>query len=89
MTSGQAPDTRPLTVLPDRAYSSRAICPFLLMALLANHGQPVVYVPGRTVNHMSASYRGQAKTDARDAYVIADTVRLRREGFWVRTCQRG
>ncbi|WP_406841824.1 IS110 family transposase (plasmid) [Streptomyces sp. AHU1] len=51
----------------------------LLLALLADHGQPVVYVPGRTVNRMSAAYRGEAKTDARDAYVIADTARLRRD----------
>ncbi|MFE7170077.1 IS110 family transposase [Streptomyces sp. NPDC057616] len=53
--------------------------PALLLALLAEHGQPVVYVPGRTVNRMSAAYRGEAKTDARDAYVIADTARLRRD----------
>ena len=50
----------------------------LLLALLAAHGQQAVYVPGRTVNRMSGSYRGEAKTDARDAYVIADTARLRR-----------
>ena len=31
------------------------------------------YVPGRTVNRMSGAYRGEAKTDARDAYVIAET----------------
>ncbi|MFF4120904.1 IS110 family transposase [Streptomyces sp. NPDC001714] len=52
----------------------------LLLALLASHGQRVVYVPGRTVNRMAGAYRGEAKTDARDAYVIADTARLRR-GF--------
>jgi transposase len=51
----------------------------LLLALLAAHGQQAVYVPGRTVNRMSGSYRGEAKTDARDAYVIADTARLRRD----------
>lgn len=51
----------------------------LLLALLAAHGQKAVYVPGRTVNRMSGSYRGEAKTDARDAYVIADTARLRRD----------
>lgn len=53
--------------------------PALLLALLAEHGQPVVYVPGRTVNRMSAAYQGEAKTDARDAHVIADTARLRRD----------
>ncbi|MGI5380483.1 IS110 family transposase [Streptomyces sp. CA-251387] len=51
----------------------------LLLALLAARGQQAVYVPGRTVNRMSGSYRGEAKTDARDAYVIADTARLRRD----------
>ena len=34
-------------------------------------------MPGRTVNRMSGAYRGEAKTDARDAYVIAETVRHR------------
>lgn len=51
----------------------------LLQALLAAHGQQVLYVPGRTVNRMAGAYRGEAKTDARDAYVIAETVRHRRD----------
>ncbi|MGI5516223.1 IS110 family transposase [Streptomyces sp. CA-106131] len=51
----------------------------LLLALLAAHGQQAVYVPGRTVNRMSGAYRGEAKTDARDAYVIAETARHRRD----------
>ncbi|MGW1365517.1 IS110 family transposase, partial [Streptomyces chartreusis] len=51
----------------------------LLLALLAAHGQQAVYVPGRTVNRMSGAYRGEAKTDARDAYVIAETVRHRND----------
>lgn len=49
----------------------------LLLALLAAHGQSVKYVPGRIVNRMSETYRGEAKTDARDAYVIAESVRQR------------
>ncbi|ROR35407.1 IS110 family transposase [Kitasatospora cineracea] len=49
----------------------------LLLALLAAHGQQAVYVPGRTVNRMAGAYRGEAKTDARDAYVIAETSRQR------------
>jgi len=49
----------------------------LLLALLAAHGQQVKYAPGRTVNQMAGAYRGEAKTDARDAYVIAETVRHR------------
>jgi transposase len=51
----------------------------LLLALLAAHGQQAVYVPGRTVNRMSGAYRGEAKTDARDAYVIAETARHRQD----------
>ncbi len=49
----------------------------LLLALLTAHGQQATYVPGRTVNQMSTAYPGEAKTDARDAYVIAETVRHR------------
>ena len=51
----------------------------LLLALLAAHGQQAVYVPGRTVNRMSGAYRGEAKTDERDAYVIAESARQRRD----------
>jgi len=51
----------------------------LLLALLASHGQKPVYVPGRTVNRMAGAYRGEAKTDARDAFVIAETSRVRRD----------
>ncbi|OIK23256.1 IS110 family transposase [Streptomyces malaysiense] len=55
----------------------------LLLALLAAHGQQAVYVPGRTVNRMSGAYRGEAKTDARDAYVIAETARHRTDSTTV------
>lgn len=51
----------------------------LLLALLAAHGQQALYVPGRTVNRMTGAYRGEAKTDARDAYVIAETARHRHD----------
>ncbi|GAA3597189.1 IS110 family transposase [Streptomyces osmaniensis] len=54
-------------------------CSALLLALLAAHGQRVVYVPGRTVNRMAGAYRGEAKTDARGAYVIAESARHRRD----------
>lgn len=53
----------------------------LLPALLIAHGQQVVYVPGRTVNPMSGAYRGEGKTDAKDARVIADTARMRPKDF--------
>lgn len=51
----------------------------LLIALLVNHGQQLLYIPGRTVHHASASYRGDGKTDAKDAFVIADQARMRRD----------
>ena len=51
----------------------------LLPAMLATHGQQAVYVPGRTVNRMAGAYRGEARTDARDAYVIAETARHRQD----------
>lgn len=51
----------------------------LLLALLAAHGLSAVYVPGRTVNRMSGAYRGEGKTDAKDAYVIAETSRHRND----------
>ena len=43
----------------------------LLLALLWERDQRVLYVPGLTVNRASDTYRGESKTDARDARVIA------------------
>jgi transposase len=51
----------------------------LLLAVLARAGQPVHYASGRVVAAMSAAYVGEGKTDAKDAYVIAETARLRRD----------
>jgi transposase len=51
----------------------------LWIALLVNHGQKLLYIPGRTVHHASAAYRGSGKTDAKDAFVIADQARMRRD----------
>jgi transposase len=52
----------------------------LLLAVLVAHGQDVLYVPGRAVNRMSGIYKGgEAKTDAKDAHVIADQARMRRD----------
>lgn len=50
----------------------------LLIALLAAHDQRLLYIPGRTVHHTSKTYRGDGKTDAKDALVIADQARRRR-----------
>lgn len=51
----------------------------LLLALLIAADQRVVYVPGAVVNRMSGAFAGEGKTDARDAKVIAETARLRRD----------
>ncbi|MFF4828895.1 IS110 family transposase [Streptomyces sp. NPDC001312] len=46
---------------------------------LLNHGQQLVYIPGLAVNRACAGYRGTGKTDAKDATVIADQARMRRD----------
>jgi transposase len=49
----------------------------LLLALLWERNQRVLYVPGLTVDRARDTYRGESKTDARDARVIADQSRMR------------
>lgn len=51
----------------------------LLIGLLLDAGQELLYIPGRAVNRAAGSYRGEGKTDARDAAVIADQARMRRD----------
>ncbi|MFP5023503.1 IS110 family RNA-guided transposase [Pseudonocardia phyllosphaerae] len=51
----------------------------LLLALLAQAGQSVHYASGRIVAAMSAAFTGEGKTDTKDAFVIAETARLRRD----------
>jgi len=49
----------------------------LLIALLADRGEHLFYIPGRIVHHAAATYRGEGKTDAKDARIIADQARMR------------
>lgn len=49
----------------------------LVLALLWERGQRVLYMPGLTVDRSRDTYRGESKTDARDAHVIADQARMR------------
>lgn len=49
----------------------------LLLALLWERNQSVLYVPGLTVDRARDAYRGESKTDAKDAYVIANQSRMR------------
>jgi transposase len=51
----------------------------LLQTLLSSHAQPLFYISGRVVHHASGAYRGEAKTDAKDAVIIADQARTRRD----------
>ncbi|WP_233200608.1 IS110 family transposase [Cryobacterium sp. M15] len=49
----------------------------LLISLLVDHGQQLLYIPGRIIHHAAATYRGDGKTDAKDARIIADQARMR------------
>jgi hypothetical protein len=51
----------------------------LLIALLLDASQRLLYIPGRSVYYASGSYRGDAKSDAKDAAIIADQARMRRD----------
>lgn len=51
----------------------------LLITLLLARNQRLLYIPGRTVYHAAASYRGDGKSDAKDAAIIADQARMRRD----------
>ncbi|NEA72585.1 IS110 family transposase [Streptomyces sp. So13.3] len=57
----------------------------LAIALLLNHDQPVLYISGRAIHRASEGYRGEGKTDAKDAAVIADQARIRRDLHPLRT----
>jgi transposase len=49
----------------------------LLLGLLWERNQRVLYIPGLSVDRARDAYRGESKTDARDARVIADQARMR------------
>lgn len=51
----------------------------LLIDCLADNDQVVLYISGRTVHHAAQAYRGDGKTDAKDAAIIADQARMRRD----------
>lgn len=51
----------------------------LAITILFNQDQPLHYISGRAIHRASESYRGEGKTDAKDAAVIADQVRIRRD----------
>jgi transposase len=51
----------------------------LLLALLWEHDERVLYVPGMAVDRARDAHRGESKTDARDARLIAEQARMRRD----------
>ena len=58
----------------------------LAIAVAARRGVPVAYVPGLVMRRAADLYPGEAKTDRRDAFVIADTARIRRrQVHWLDT----
>ncbi|WP_329529494.1 IS110 family transposase [Streptomyces sp. NBC_01462] len=57
----------------------------LAITILFNRDQPVHYISGRAIHRASESYRGEGKTDAKDAAVIADQTRIRRDLHPLRT----
>jgi len=48
----------------------------LAVALARRRGIPVAYIPGLVMRRASQLYPGEAKTDRRDSFVIADTARI-------------
>jgi hypothetical protein len=51
----------------------------LAIAVAARRKIPVAYVPGLVMRRAADLYPGEAKTDRRDAFIIADTGRTRRK----------
>lgn len=51
----------------------------LLLTLLWERGHRVLYIPGLAVDRARDGFRGEAKTDRRDAFVIAEQARMRRD----------
>src|SRR5215212_3498140 len=58
----------------------------LAIGVAARRGVPVAYVPGLVMRRAADLYPGEAKTDRRDAFVLADTARMRRrQVHWLDT----
>ncbi|MFV2103174.1 IS110 family transposase [Micromonospora sp. LOL_024] len=79
-------ETALLTVMADVSAVGRPVCwavdittglSALLLTLLWRRQVQVRYVSGTVAFHMAAAFAGENKTDARDAVVIAQTIRMR------------
>ena len=53
----------------------------LLEAVLLGRSERIFHVPGIAVNRARDAYPGEAKSDSKDAHVIADQLRLRRSSL--------
>ncbi len=87
LSCGVANDEAAIEVLIDRAAShgipglvidQPGSIAQLAIAVAARREVPVAYVPGLVMRRAADLYPGEAKTDRRDAFVIADTARTRR-----------
>lgn len=55
----------------------------LFLALLHHRQQHVIYIPSRKFHHAAALYGGEAKSDAKDAAVMADHARSRTDANYL------
>lgn len=61
----------------------------LLLAVAAERGTPVAYVSGLRMRRAAQLYEGEAKTDPKDAWVLADYARRNVDRLtWVETTDR-
>jgi hypothetical protein len=65
--------------IPDLVIDQPGSIAQLALAVAARRGTPVAYVPGLVMRRATDLYPGEAKTDRRDAYVLADTGRTKRK----------
>lgn len=61
----------PLLIVVDQPNTIGA----LPVTVARSCGHPVAYLPGLSMRRIADLYPGQAKTDARDAFIITDTAR--------------
>ncbi len=68
---GRLAEQGPVLVIVDQPNTIGA----LPVTVARSCGHAVAYLPGLTMRRVADLYPGQAKTDARDAFIIADTAR--------------
>jgi transposase len=72
--------------MPGLVIDQSGAIALLAIAVAARRRMPVAYVPGLVMRRAADLYPGEAKTDRRDALVLADTGRNRRRHIhWLDT----